>query len=667
MQDSLASDGDSETSTSSSSESEEEQQQGDLVVLGFDRLRENYDPYKYHDYAHMLPYRWGKDKVFHPDELDMRKDISNRLRSNLLPQLRQQLSILSEFLDPTRLQIESELTLELISENQSELDTTLHEIEDALNNLRSESDSLVIPSEREDDGNLKEFKGFRMIGLDKRFGDLLQATTSVFRQSQKLIRKLELSTQDSHTPSSYTPDMDESQSSAADIAWIREQITDSTRSSDEAARCMIEWIEGSDTQLIQYFWNHSLCFIDRRMRVLLKMIEKNSKETMEDPARNDDDSDALTYSSSESEQEQQQGVYAKTMIRTGIWEYARPLPHRWSKDEGFQPHELDLRKEFLKQLRSSLLPLLREQITSLSHLLDPTRLQIESESTLELILEKQSELDTTLHQIEDALSSLRSESDPLVEFSEREDDGHLKEFKGFRMIGLDNRFGDLLQATTSVFKQSQKLIRKLELSTQDSQSSSSDSDSEEYQSFPAAIALLQKQIINSTSCSYKAAQTMIEWIEGYDTQLIQYFWNHSLCFIDRRMRVLLKMIEKNFKETMQDSLASDGDSDALTWSSSGSEQEQQQGAKSLEHLQIWSSKGLQGFAKIIIPGKYHEDHSEESQSSPTDIASIRKQIIDSASSSSVAAGCMIKWIEGSDIQLVQSNWSYSSMRKWKSS
>ncbi|KAI9610815.1 hypothetical protein KEM48_004704 [Puccinia striiformis f. sp. tritici PST-130] len=241
MQDSLASDGDSETSTSSSSESEEEQQQGDLVVLGFDRLRENYDPYKYHDYAHMLPYRG-------------------------------QLSILSEFLDPTRLQIESELTLELISENQSELDTTLHEIEDALNNLRSESDSLVIPSEREDDGNLKEFKGFRMIGLDKRFGDLLQATTSVFRQSQKLIRKLELSTQDSHTPSSYTPDMDESQSSAADIAWIREQITDSTRSSDEAARCMIEWIEGSDTQLIQYFWNHSLCFIDRRMRVLLKMI-----------------------------------------------------------------------------------------------------------------------------------------------------------------------------------------------------------------------------------------------------------------------------------------------------------------------------------------------------------------------------------------------------------
>ncbi|KAI7945810.1 hypothetical protein MJO29_012198 [Puccinia striiformis f. sp. tritici] len=272
MQDSLASDEDSETSTSSSSESEEEQQQGDWVVLGFDRLRENYVPDKYRDYAHMLPHRWGKDKDFHPDELDLRKDISNRLRSNLLPQLRQQLSILSEYLDPTRLEIEPESTLELILDKQSELYTTLHQIVDALNNLRSESDPLVESLEREDDGHLKEFKGFRMVGLDNRFGDLLQATTSVFKQSQKLIRKLELSTQDSQSPSSDSSDLDESPATPADIAWIREQMIDSTRCSDEAARCMIEWIEGSDTQLIQYFWNHSLCFIDRRMRVLLKMI-----------------------------------------------------------------------------------------------------------------------------------------------------------------------------------------------------------------------------------------------------------------------------------------------------------------------------------------------------------------------------------------------------------
>ncbi|KAI7945855.1 hypothetical protein MJO29_012243 [Puccinia striiformis f. sp. tritici] len=245
--------------------------------------------------------------------------------------------------------------------------------------------------------------------------------------------------------------------------------------------------------------------------------EKNSKETMEDPARNDDDSDALTYSSSESEQEQQQGDLVVQGFASlcknydpdrYIGEYARPLPHRWSKDEGFQPHELDLRREFLKQLRSSLLPLLREQITSLSHLLDPTRLQIESESTLELILEKQSELDTTLHQMEDALNNLRSKSDSLAIPSEREDDGHLKEFKGFRLIGLDNRFGDLLQPTTSVFKQSQKLIRKLELSTQDSHSSSSyTSDMDESQSSAADIAWIREQMIDSTRSSDEAARS----------------------------------------------------------------------------------------------------------------------------------------------------------------
>ncbi|KAI9610821.1 hypothetical protein KEM48_004710 [Puccinia striiformis f. sp. tritici PST-130] len=57
-------------------------------------------------------------------------------------------------------------------------------------------------------------------------------------------------------------------------------------------------------------------------------------------------------------------------------------------------------------------------------------LRIKSESTLEVISENQSELDTTLPQIKDALNNLRSKSDPLVESSEREDDGHLEDFKG---------------------------------------------------------------------------------------------------------------------------------------------------------------------------------------------------------------------------------------------
>ncbi|KNE92300.1 hypothetical protein PSTG_14323 [Puccinia striiformis f. sp. tritici PST-78] len=85
-------------------------------------------------------------------------------------------------------------------------------------------------------------------------------------------------------------------------------------------------------------------------------------------------------------------------------------------------------------------------------------LRIKSESTLEVISENQSELDTTLPQIKDALNNLRSKSDPLVESSEREDDGHLEDFKGFRMISLDNCFRGLLHATTSLFEQSQKLI-----------------------------------------------------------------------------------------------------------------------------------------------------------------------------------------------------------------
>ncbi|POW20470.1 hypothetical protein PSHT_03540 [Puccinia striiformis] len=137
--------------------------------------------------------------------------------------------------------------------------------------------------------------------------------------------------------------------------------------------------------------------------------------------------------------------FAKTKIRTGMGSMLiRSLIAGVMKK--------DLR------VRLSLLPLLQEQITSLPHLLDPTCLQIKSESTLEVISENQSELDTTLPQIKDALNNLRSKSDPLVESSEREDDGHLEDFKGFRMISLDNCFRGLLHATTSLFEQSQKLI-----------------------------------------------------------------------------------------------------------------------------------------------------------------------------------------------------------------
>ncbi|KAH9445965.1 hypothetical protein MJO28_012191 [Puccinia striiformis f. sp. tritici] len=270
---------------------------------------------------------------------------------------------------------------------------------------------------------------------------------------------------------------------------------------------------------------------------------------MQDSLASDGDSDALTWSSSGSEQEQQQGdLVVQGFARLcknynpGKYHEDRWRAHRWAKGEGFQPDELDLRKEFLKRLRSSLLPLLREQITSLSHLLDPTRLRIESESTLELILEKQSELDTTLHEIEDALENIRSEEDPYTLPESQDDDQHLKEFKGFRIAGLDNCLRDLLIATTSLFKQSQKNIQQLELSTEESQSSSSNSDSEESQSSPTDIASIRKQIIDSASSSSVAAGCMIKWIEGSDIQLVQSNWSCQFRFIDAQMEELLKSI-----------------------------------------------------------------------------------------------------------------------------
>ncbi|KAI9628336.1 hypothetical protein KEM48_011619 [Puccinia striiformis f. sp. tritici PST-130] len=243
IQDSLT-DEDSETSAFSSSESEEEQQQGDLVVLGFARLYKKYNPGKYHEDC-WRAHCWAKGEGFQPDELDLRTKFLKRLRSKA--------------------------TLGLILEKQSELDTTLHEIEDALENIRSEEDPYTLPESQDDDQHLKEFKGFRIAGLDNCLRDLLIGTTSLFKQSQKIIQQLELSTEESQSSSSNS-DSEESQSPPTDIASIRKQINNSASSSSVAAKCMIKWIEGSYIQLVLSNWNCQFRFIDAQMEELLKSI-----------------------------------------------------------------------------------------------------------------------------------------------------------------------------------------------------------------------------------------------------------------------------------------------------------------------------------------------------------------------------------------------------------
>ncbi|POW22090.1 hypothetical protein PSHT_01699 [Puccinia striiformis] len=174
---------------------------------------------------------------------------------------------------------------------------------------------------------------------------------------------------------------------------------------------------------------------------------------MEDPARNDEDSDASTYSSSESEQEQQQG----DLVVQGFASLCK----------NYNPGKYHV--EFFY--------LLREQ-TNTFRIDAQAAYRLIQKPTLELILDTQSERWT------------------------------LQRFKGFRMFGLDNRFRGLLHPTTSLFEQSQKLIRQLELSTEESQSTSSNiSDSEEVQS-PDQYCLNQKQIINSACCSSNAAKLL---------------------------------------------------------------------------------------------------------------------------------------------------------------
>ncbi|KAH9465172.1 hypothetical protein MJO28_006951 [Puccinia striiformis f. sp. tritici] len=140
--------------------------------------------------------------------------------------------------------------------------------------------------------------------------------------------------------------------------------------------------------------------------------------------------------------------------------HADPLPYRWSEGNGFTPEALDVRRTLLKKLESNLLPLLRQQITSLSKPLD--RLRIRPGPSFNLILEIQSEIDKTTNQIEDTLNELRTEHESS---RDREDDQDLAEFKYFRTTGLDDRFVHLLKENQRLYKKSQTFIQKLQLST----------------------------------------------------------------------------------------------------------------------------------------------------------------------------------------------------------
>ncbi|KAH9453956.1 hypothetical protein Pst134EA_013072 [Puccinia striiformis f. sp. tritici] len=109
--------------------------------------------------------------------------------------------------------------------------------------------------------------------------------------------------------------------------------------------------------------------------------------------------------------------------------------------------------------------LLKEQITSLLELLDPFLLRSQPGPTLKLILKIQAEIDESLNQIKNLF--LDFPPCPHIFSPSRVDDGHLQDYKEFRIAGLECQFKDLTRRNQHLFAIAGELIQHMRLSTDD--------------------------------------------------------------------------------------------------------------------------------------------------------------------------------------------------------
>ncbi|KAA1121664.1 hypothetical protein PGTUg99_013933 [Puccinia graminis f. sp. tritici] len=247
--------------TLSVSEEDQLRRQGDLVIksfraLGDDHLITNVRP----DYPDKCPNHQvdplDHQTEYYPDPPDSKSSL-NRFHWPNRFQLSQQITSLSESLDPSLLRSQPGPTLELILEILSGICESLDQIKDAFRKIpvcpqRSSKSRL-------DDGHLRDFKDFRKIGLEKRIQDLVLRNQQLFRNSEDLILNLKLSSDEPKFPDE--PD------------WIRERIIHYTADSSEATKRLIEWIEGSELDIVQHGWMSYMRSIDSALVVELERFK----------------------------------------------------------------------------------------------------------------------------------------------------------------------------------------------------------------------------------------------------------------------------------------------------------------------------------------------------------------------------------------------------------
>ncbi|OAV92878.1 hypothetical protein PTTG_08999 [Puccinia triticina 1-1 BBBD Race 1] len=185
--------------------------------------------------------------------------------------------------------------------------------------------------------------------------------------------------------------------------------------------------------------------------------------------------------------------------------------------------EVNSKQVLLDRLESSLLPLLRQQITALSRLLSPSVLMEDPGTKLQLLLEMQPELERTIDQIISIVNTVFPE---LVSTANRADDQHLGRLKSYRLQYLKIAFLDdeegFLTELGLISRRAYRLIQEMKLSSKKLARSNSHEIYRSWLDTHVQYALLS---INSAIVS----------LSGSDLDVAQDFWPAELSAIERRI------------------------------------------------------------------------------------------------------------------------------------
>ncbi|KAA1114926.1 hypothetical protein PGT21_027449 [Puccinia graminis f. sp. tritici] len=188
--------------------------------------------------------------------VDAKKDLFRKLHSNLIPQLRRQMTDILPPLDPIHLIEDPSAQLEIILGIQSELERTLNQIQSTVATLCPRQLPYTC---RNNDQHRKEIKSFRVEGLYNRImEDLLPDVLWFCDGSGDLIRKMKL------TSKKFT--------GHPDVTSIRKMILDQASLFFEAVDLTNVWLEGSEFDLVQYDWPKEIRGINEELERLLSLI-----------------------------------------------------------------------------------------------------------------------------------------------------------------------------------------------------------------------------------------------------------------------------------------------------------------------------------------------------------------------------------------------------------